>query len=313
MKHSLKITIFLVCIFLLAQFVGLITINKHIQVSKSPEGVVEIKHPETVIGPPPEIPQEQKSTSFIMIIIAVLIGTALIFVLIRFNVGRVWKYWYLVAVIMCLAVALGVYVNKWAAIAIAAIFALLKVFRPNVYVHNLSEIFIYTGIAIIFLPILNLFSATVLLILISIYDMIAVWKSKHMIKLAEFQNQAKVFAGLSIPYKMPSSGSSDRRAPAKGKKGHMIKVEKGRTAILGGGDIAFPLLFTGAVMEHLILVQGMAKQAALVNSMVISIITGIALFGLLYMAKKDKFYPAMPFVSIGCFVGYAVIFFAGLI
>ncbi len=45
----------------------------------------------------------------------------------------------------------------------------------------------YTGIAILFVPILNVFWMIILLIVISIYDAYAVWKSKHMVKMANFQ------------------------------------------------------------------------------------------------------------------------------
>ena len=48
---------------------------------------------------------------------------------------------------------------------------------------------------------LTLKQASILLVLISIYDMIAVWKSKHMITLAKFQLDTKSFAGLAMNYR----------------------------------------------------------------------------------------------------------------
>ncbi len=41
--------------------------------------------------------------------------------------------------------------------------------------------------------------------------------------------------------------------------------------------------------------------------MIIPVTTAIALFLLFYYAKKDKYYPAMPFVSAGCLIGYALL------
>ncbi|MBS3145707.1 hypothetical protein J4414_02800 [Candidatus Woesearchaeota archaeon] len=110
------------------------------------------------------------------------------------------------------------------------------------------------------------------MILISIYDMYAVWKSKHMIKLAKFQSKLKTFAGLFIPY------------------------EKNKAAILGGGDIAFPLLFAGVVL----------LEKGLYPSILIIVYSALALFLLFLFGKKKKFYPAMPFISLGCFLGYLV-------
>ena len=52
----------------------------------------------------------------------------------------------------------------------------------------------------LFLPILNVIVAALLLIGISIYDMIAVWKTKHMVALAKFQiEQVGIFTGFFIP------------------------------------------------------------------------------------------------------------------
>ena len=92
-----------------------------------------------------------------------------------------------------------------------------------------------------------------------------------------------------------------------------VKIPKGfkekevKSAILGGGDIAFPLLFAGAIMTWLIQ-QGISKELAFFQSLIVSFFAGIALFVLLLKSKKDKFYPAMPFISLGCFIGLAVVY-----
>ena len=92
-----------------------------------------------------------------------------------------------------------------------------------------------------------------------------------MIALAKFTTQSKVFAGLMIPY------------------------DKGRkAAILGGGDIGFPLLFSSVILLN----------NSFQHAIITTIVTAIALLLLLTFSKKNKFYPAMPFISAGCFIGY---------
>ena len=76
----------------------------------------------------------------------------------------------------------------------------MKIFKPNFWIQNLTELFIYGGLAAIFVPFFNIWSVSILLILIALYDAYAVWKSKHMITLAKSQMEAKVFSGLLIPY-----------------------------------------------------------------------------------------------------------------
>jgi presenilin-like A22 family membrane protease len=304
MKHSLKITLFLVALFLVTQLVGLATVNKHIQVA-TVNGTIEVIHPSTVIGEPPQV--EEKSSSWVYIVAGVLLGTALLFVFIRYNVRRLWKYWFLLSVFITLAVSFGVYMRSWLAFALAISLGLWKVYRPNVYVHNLTEIFIYTGIAVIFLPILNMVSASIMLILISVYDMFAVWQSRHMITLAKFQTDSKVFAGLFIPYGKRGREAMAQAAPAQASRQPAKAKGEMKNAILGGGDIAFPLLFASAAMEHLILNQGMLKPVALGLAGIIAMAAAVALLWLLVAAKEDKFYPAMPFISAGCFVGWGLV------
>ena len=150
-----------------------------------------------------------------------------------------------------------------------------------------TQLFIYGGLAAIFVPILNLFAMIMLLFFISGYDMYAVWKSKHMVKLAKFQTST-AFAGVMIPYKLASL-----------KKGKKKKV-KVKSAILGGGDIGFPLLFAGVIFKTL-LVKGV--EMAFLKTLIIPVFVTITLGWLFVEAEKDKFYPAMPAVSVGCFLG----------
>ncbi|HII71821.1 TPA: hypothetical protein HA265_03645 [Candidatus Woesearchaeota archaeon] len=245
-----------------------------------------------------ERPQVEESKSYIFIIAAVLIGTAIVLLLVRFRGYRLWKVWYFLSIFVCLTVAFAAFVHQFVAIGIALLVALWKTYRPNFIVHNLAEIFLYGGLAAIFVPILNLWSAMILLVAISIYDMIAVWQSKHMVKMAKFQTQSKVFAGLSIPYKL-SMGKEKHAKKAKEKEEEGVV----RSAILGGGDIGFPLLFAGVLL----------KTTGFLTVLIVPAFVSVALFLLLYFAKKDRFYPAMPFISIGCFVGYGVMWLVSML
>ena len=137
--------------------------------------------------------------------------------------------------------------------------------------------------------------------------MYAVWKSKHMVRLAKFQTSSKVFSGLFIPYQDPSAKVLLAKKVHVAKKSTVQAPVQVKTAVLGGGDIAFPLVFSAVVMEHLVLDNGLSKAVALSESLVLPVVVSACLFWLLMKAKKDTFYPAMPFLSIGCFVGYAII------
>jgi presenilin-like A22 family membrane protease len=238
---------------------------------------------------------------------AIFIATLLVYLLFKFKKTSWWRIWFFLAVIIGLTIAFSVFMNQRIAATLAIILAVFKVFRPNILVHNLTELFIYGGIAAIFVPILNLFSAIMLLIVISIYDMIAVWKSKHMIKLAKFQTEAKAFAGLAIPYGI-TSGKTHFVKTAKTSEKNVKKI-KAKMAILGGGDIIFPLIFAGVILKILMLTNN--YYTGFLKTLIIPVMVSIALAILLIKAKKGKFYPAMPFISLGCLAGFMVLFLFG--
>jgi presenilin-like A22 family membrane protease len=311
MKHPLNLTIILVAMFFTAQLVGLMIISEYVDVRASHQTGTTVRNSEvyTRIGlEPPEVKNE--STSFIFILASVLIGTVIILLIIQFRQHNLWKVWYFFAVLLSLLVALNPFIyNTMSSLGISSIFPAfvvvfivsvllsgLKVFVPNIYIHNITEILMYGGLAALLVPLLNLFSVAALLIFISAYDAYAVWKSKHMVKMAEFQKTSNLFAGFSFPYKTAKTQGSSPKAtltlPVKAKA--KDAGEPANNAILGGGDIAFPLLFAGVVMK---------TTGSYLYPLVVVIVTSGALFALFARAEKGKFYPAMPFLSIGCFLG----------
>ncbi|MBU0461242.1 MAG: hypothetical protein KJ574_01510 [Nanoarchaeota archaeon] len=293
MKHTLKITLVLLLVFLLAQVIGLAVLNQYVDRQKTEEtGITTYKELPLNI----QRPEIEQSQSYIFIIAAVIIGTILVLLLIRFRGEKLWKLWFFAAAALCLTIAFKAFINEYVALAAALVLAFMKVFRDNFYVHNFTELFIYGGLAAIFVPIMDLKSAIIILVLISLYDAYAVWQSKHMIKMADFQSKSKVFAGLMIPYSIADLKKQTMKRPAPSKSAAKVKVET-KNAILGGGDIGFPLLFAGVLL----------KTYPFLQVLIVPLITSLALFMLLYFAKKDRFYPAMPFLSAGCLVGYLIL------
>ncbi|MAG91427.1 hypothetical protein CMO83_02020 [Candidatus Woesearchaeota archaeon] len=307
MKHTVKVTAALILFFFMAQVVGLLVINQYIDHKTTAETKEIAYNPLPFNLERPEVQNE--SYSFIYIMVAILIGTILILLLIKFNKPMIWKFWFFITVWLTLSIALAAFINSVVAAILALIISILKLYKPTIILQNLSEIFIYGGLAAIFVPMINLFAAFMLLILISIYDFIAVFKTKHMVKLAEFQSQSKVFAGLLIPYEKGKlvQGRLSSKSQIKAKPGKTSrKSTSGQSiAVLGGGDIGFTLIFAGVVMKGLML-QHTVLTGFLI-ALIIPVIVTIALGILLFKGQQNKFYPAMPVLSLGCFIGYLIV------
>ncbi len=379
MKHTLKITIILAAIFFLAQLTGLVIISQYIDIKQTSESgrttVMEDAYNRTGFEPPKLNPEEERHM-WIFILGAILAGTALVLLIIRFKKLNLWIFWFMMSIIICLYVAISQFVSKIlffvgipadlrlfdpslttiplsiaslvsvavaafihyiirpkdkhisglffflgigglvlsnsqfpfsitsiVSLTVAGVLTYAKLVKKNIFIHNITEIFLYGGLAALIVPGVAVFAAAMLLIGISLYDMIAVWKTKHMVTMAKFQTESKLFAGLMMSYdnttgklvaKPPVSKASESSVNK-----HLSGNQKGiRTAILGGGDIAFPLIFAGTVMK--------TTNSFLFPS-IIAVTSTIALLFLLIYSEKGKFYPAMPFISAGAFTGYGIV------
>ena len=285
MKHNFSITLLLLGLFIASHLIGLVIINHYLPIDQPlPLNI--------------EKPQLEAQTSYLPIFIAILLATALALLLMKFEAMGLWKLWFFLSVTFSLTVAFAAFVPQLIALPLSLLLAVFKTLKPNIIIHNFTELFIYGGLAAIFTPVLNVFSAIILLLLISLYDAVAVWKTHHMISLAKFQSKSKMFAGLYVPYEEKKIVTL---IPAKHPKYEQDTYLE-RQAILGGGDIGFPLLFSGVMLKFY------GAGPAIITSLT----AALALFFLLTFAKKEKFYPAMPFITAGCLLGYALVWFAYL-
>jgi len=315
MKHKLSITLILLSIFLLTQFIGLFVINAYAPITITNPETGEIKH-----SPINDLPfglqtPEDEQPGIYNLIIAFAFAFAIIFILMKYKWKTIMRLWFFLVTIIALGISINALLKYTPltniaiiAIVIAIPLASLKIFHPNVYSHNLTELLIYPGIAAVFVPILVRPAATTfigkiwpiitLLILISIYDAWAVWKSGLMQKMAKFQmEELRIFGGLMIPSTSQKTKNEIKRIKQKykGKKiPDKIKKKKFKVslAILGGGDIIFPIITAGVFLRAFGIIPALFVTAG----------AFIALTYLFTTTKKDKAYPAMPYITTGIFI-----------
>ena len=301
MKHTWAITLLLLAMFLATQLLGLFVISQY---SPSP---TEPGH-ELPYGMEP--PEEVRPRSAIDLVISFAIAFAfvvfLMLILTKYKAETFLRIWFFAVVALALGISLNYVLiyfpySSLFALIIALPLAFFKIFKRNLLVHNLTELLIYPGIAAIFVVLLTswtsapLVAIIVILVLISLYDMYAVWHAGFMQKMAVYQIQTlKVFTGFFVPY----VGKKEKKIlvkTAKTKKSNDKKVKVG-VAILGGGDVVFPIILAGIVF----------LQIGLLSALMVSLGATLALATLFYLSEKGKFYPAMPFITTGCFIALGV-------
>ena len=316
MKHNIKITIILLSMFVITQFIGLAVLNADIfHIEHEVNGTIQtVSNPQLSWIQPPEVETQKQSFSILgSLIFAFIIAISLLFFLTKFKIEFVLKAWFFLVV--CVALFLTIYafekivpfmINPTLAwiipILIALPLAFVKIFKREFLVHNFTELLIYPGIAAIFVPILNFYTILALLVIISVYDMWAVWHSGIMQKMAKYQiNKLKVFSGFFIPY----VSKKIKKKLKKLKKSKSKKKVRVNVALLGGGDVIFPLITAGVILKTKIAMPfGLHEfTGGLIPAL---FVIGGALLGLgclFFFAQKKKFYPAMPFITAGILLG----------
>ena len=302
MKHSIKIVIILLSMFFLTQLIGILVIHQYSPEVKqvvNEQGILENKTIYNLpygMEPPPDI---TPSTTLFSIVLAMAIAVVFMLILMRYKVEFFLRAWFFVVVALALGITIYAFISgvKYAqiiALIIALPLAAIKLFKRNIIVHNITELFIYPGIAAILVPLLNIWTVVILLVLISIYDIYAVWHAGFMQKMAQYQiSKLKFFTGFFVPYLGKKEKKLIKQAKESNEKDKKIKVN---VAILGGGDVIFPIILAGVVLN----------QLGLIPALIISVGATLALAFLFYISKKGKFYPAMPFISVGCFLALGI-------
>ncbi len=313
MKHPVKMVAILLGMFLVTQFIGLYIVNHYNDNGNMlPYGMAPIDESQVntscVLNTFADL---FSCTQYLQLMIfAFLIAVLLLLFLIKIKAEFILRAWFFIVVVISLGIFFYSFTQNfdfiWKQIPIittliAFLLAFFKIYKRNLLVHNITELLIYPGIAAVFVPVLNKISIIILLVIISGYDMWAVWKSKIMIKMAKYQIQkVKTFTGFFVPY----LSKKVKLQIAKLSKSKLRKKKvRVNVAILGGGDVVFPIITAGVFL----LSSGLMYALA--------VIFGAAL-GLLYLflnSEKKKFYPAMPFITGGIFAGLLIVWIIDLL
>lgn len=256
MKYKPKILFSVVVFYFLAQLFGIYIISNYL-VQELPYGL--------------EPPQITTQESPLYLITSIIIVTGLFLLLYKIKFGRAIKVWFAFALIICISISLSAFIASTIAIIVSAVMIGIKFKEKDVYVHNLTEVLAYAGISTLLLPLFNIFAVVLFLMIVAVYDFVAVYVTKHMIKLVKVQKSIGIFTGVTI-------------------------IEDKEAAMIGGGDFVLPLLFSGVVF----------RDFGFMPSIFVIVGASLSLLFLLIIGKKKHFYPAIPFLLTGSLLGFLI-------
>ena len=257
-------------------------------------------------------PVEQISTPKLepwrfLVIFGVLTGLMILMMRLPRGKGLIFRAVFILTVWWGSALALSVWMHDTIALVISIAAITLWLFWAKVFLHNALVILGIAGVGSVFGLRFSPESIVALLILFAVYDVIAVYKTKHMIKLARTMLEVRAIFAVIAPSKISLFFSGMRDVPSD--KGPVLPSSRAGAEgslpkeymMLGGGDIAFPLMLASSVSVH-----SPANAFIVIGFSFFGLIASFVLFFLL--GRKPM--PALPPIAVFSILGF---FFTKLI
>jgi len=160
----------------------------------------------------------------------------------------------------------------------------------NIAVHNLVIVIAIAGVSVYLGLLLPAMAVLVLLAVLSVYDVIAVFKTKHMITMFKHMAERGAMFSLIIPH-----GSMTSKGKVKDIK--LGKSSKDRGAvIIGTGDAAFPTILAVSAATYGVGVSICVGIGALVGLVAVHFI----------LMKTQRPLPALPPIALGSAAGFLI-------
>ncbi len=204
--------------------------------------------------------------------------------------GIIYKGLFIMTVFWGGMTVLNLFLPIFGSILIMGILIMLWLGFPSVWVHDILMVLGLAGAASFFGLGFTPSVVVALLLIFSVYDFIAVYKTKHMVLMAKEMIEKKVILGFIIPKEI------------KYFKENFKEVKPGGNfMILGGGDIIFPNLLVASVAP-----SGILKPLIVV---LFSLVGSFFSYWLFASQKEKNPIPALPPIAFFAIVGYLITLF----
>lgn len=238
-----------------------------------------------------QIPQIEPSTINPIDLIGFFVVLAAVWVGSRIPRFANWLFWIFLSLLIISGtqiVALPFVPLPWDMILAVGLFALFLTLK-NVLIHDIAIIFAIAGVGAFIGLEITPSMAILAFIFLSFYDIIAVYKTRHMVHMAEGMIRSGAIFGFIIPATFKLFFASRDEAKARVGDDFMI---------LGSGDIGLPMIFVSS------LVRQSLSEAIIVA---IAAMLGLLLTHILFMSQtKRQPMAALPPIATMTILGYVL-------
>lgn len=243
------------------------------------------------------VPKMETGSSIIWFLIAFAIATGLILLALKFlkfkaPFGAVFAFLIFVGADIVFSAFIPYHLL---AISLALLLVAVRFLWPNILTQNIAIVIAIAGVSAQLGIFLTVPAVIVLLIVLSVYDVWAVFKTKHMVGMAKGLMQRGMMPMIVLPSSWKDFTHSMRKVESEKLK--PAKKHSLRYMLLGTGDLAFPLVFAVSALSY-----GLVQAYAVI----IGALAGIVAIHLLMTSKKFPALPALPPIAAGSIIAFAI-------
>ncbi len=207
----------------------------------------------------------------VYMLVAVVLFGAIAFILIKLGFLRFFDFLVSLSFLLILLLYLSIFFPL--IISLLLTISLFILFKRHRQARAVISIIVMVGSAVIVGMVIEPKIILIFALILAIYDYISVFKTKHMVTIAE------------------------------GVKNSALMVKHKESAI-GGGDIIVPSAFVTSIIFKY---SYLGVSDALLLSTIPAILSSLSLLLLLLFGEKKRYYPAIPPLACGMLIGYLII------
>lgn len=238
----------------------------------------------------PTPPYSPAQIDVFQFLVSFFIATFLMLVFLKIFKGKFFfELFFSGAIIFGSQGPLGIFLEKFQAFLMSIGIIALRFYHPRIWTQNLAIIIGVSGIAASLGLSVEPLMALSLLIILSIYDIIAIYKTKHMVKIFKGMASRGAVLAFVVPKNFRLWFDKFENIGSQNKEEYVF---------LGTGDLALPLFFAVSVFP-----SGIKFSIIIIFGAIFGFISDHIIF---VTQKERKAIPALPAVAFFSILSYLI-------
>ena len=243
-----------------------------------------------------QMPVSQALPSFLIaFVIAIVVMVAVLYFL---KTPKTFSLFFGFMIFIGTNIVFSAFVPDLIAVILAIIVVVVRFYKPNIITHNIAIFLTIAGVSAQLGLMMPVLAVIVILLVLSVYDYIAVFKTHTMIKMFKQMLQRGAPFAIIVP-ESPQHFNVQVHKVSKEKLEKLKKSGRGKSRflMLGTGDLAFPAVFAVSALVQ----YNMMTSFAIIAGALVGIVVNHY-----YLTQKFKAIPALPAIAVFSIIAFVI-------